>query len=106
MSKDALDALASAQSALDLALDSDDTRIIDKACERFRSAIFAVRAAGAWRASPELARSAADVLGRVELAQQRVKNLTRDTRERLAALEASRGALGLRTYDRKGAAVR
>jgi hypothetical protein len=102
----ALEALAQAQSALDLALDGTDTRLIELSCERFRSAIFDVRAVGAWRDNPELARTAADMLGRVELAQQRVKNLTRDTRERLAALEAARGSVGLRLYDRRGSAAR
>lgn len=102
----ALEALTGAQVALDLALDGNDTRAIDAACERFREAIFDVRAVGAWRTHPELARSAADMLGRVELAQQRVKNLTRDTRERIAALEASRGTLGARLYDRRGTAAR
>ena len=106
MSQTALDALAQAQTALDLALDGTDTRLIELSCERFRSAIFDVRAVGAWRAQPELARSAADMLGRVEIAQQRVKNLTRDTRERIAALEAARGTLGVRLYDRSGSASR
>jgi hypothetical protein len=106
VSQVALDALTRAQAALDLAIDGHDTRAIDAACEQFRSAIFDVRAVGAWRAHPELARSAADMLGRVEIAQQRVKNLTRDARERLAALEASRGNAGLRLYNRSGAAAR
>jgi hypothetical protein len=106
MSQSALEALAQAQAALDLALDSTDTRLIELSCERFRSAIFDVRAVGAWRDRPELARSAAEILGRVELAQQRVKNLTRDTRERLAALEAARGQMALRLYDRRGSAAR
>lgn len=106
MSQAALDALAQAQTALDLALDGTDTRLIELSCERFRSAIFDVRAVGAWRAQPELARSAADMLGRVEIAQQRVKNLTRDTRERIAALEASRGTLGVRLYNSRGSAAR
>jgi hypothetical protein len=106
MSQSALEALAQAQTALDLALDSTDTRLIELSCERFRSAIFDVRAVGAWRDRPELARSAAEILGRVELAQQRVKNLTRDTRERLAALEAARGQMALRLYDRRGSAAR
>jgi hypothetical protein len=102
----ALDALTGAQAALDLALDSSDPGAIDSACERFRAAIFDVRAIGAWRAHPELARSAADMLGRVELAQQRVKNLTRETRERLAAIEAARGNIGLRLYNRDGVTAR
>jgi hypothetical protein len=106
VSQAAVDAFAGAQAALDLALDGTDTRAIEAACERFRAAIFEVRAVGAWRADPQLARKAADMLGRVELAQQRVKNLTRDTRERIAALEASRGTLGLRLYDRSGSAAR
>lgn len=106
MSQSALNALAQAQTALDLALDGMDTRQIEHSCERFRAAIFDVRAVGAWRAQPELARDAADMLGRVELAQQRVKNLTRDTRERIAALEAARGELGLRIYDRRGTGAR
>lgn len=106
MSQTALDALAQAQSALDLALDSSDTHLIELSCERFRRAIFDVRAVGAWRENPALARSAADILGRVELAQQRVKNLTRDTRERLAALEAARGTIGLHLYDNRGTAAR
>ena len=105
MSQASLDALAQAQTALDLALDGTDVRLIELSCERFRSAVFDVRAAGAWRDRPELARAAADLLGRVELAQQRVKNLTRDTRERLAALEAARGSIGLRLYDRRGSAL-
>jgi hypothetical protein len=102
----ALDALTGAQAALDLALDGSDAGAIDSACERFRAAIFDVRAIGAWRAHPELARSAADMLGRVELAQQRVKNLTRETRERLAAIEAARGNIGLRLYNRGGVTAR
>ena len=106
MSQTALDALAQAQSALDLALDSSDTRLIELSCERFRRAIFDVRAVGAWRENPALARSAADILGRVELAQQHVKNLTRDTRERLAALEAARGQMALHLYDKRGTAAR
>ena len=106
MSEAALNAFAGALAALDLALDGTDTRAIDAACERFRAAIFDVRATGAWRTRPELARCAADMLGRVELAQQRVKNLTRDTRERLAALEAARGRVGLHLYDRRGSAAR
>ncbi len=106
MSASALEALAQAQAALDLTLDGHDTGAIERACETFRAAIFHVRAVGAWRSHPELARTAADMLGRVELAQQRVKNLTRDTRERLAALEAARGAAGLRLYDRSGSASR
>ncbi len=106
MSQAELDAFTGAQVALDLALDGTDTRAIEAACERFRAAIFDVRAVGAWRTQPELARTAADMLGRVELAQQRVKNLTRDTRERLAALEAARGRVGLRLYNRSGSATR
>jgi hypothetical protein len=106
VSQAALEALAQAQTALDLALDGTDTRLVELSCERFRSAIFDVRAVGAWRENPELARTAADILGRVELAQQRVKNLTRDTRERIAAIEASRGNLGARLYDRRGSAAR
>ena len=106
MSRTALDALAQAQTVLDLALDRTDTRLIEQSCERFRAAIFDVRAVGAWRAQPELARSAADMLGRVELAQQRVKNLTRDTRERIAALDAARSEIGLHVYDRRGSAAR
>jgi hypothetical protein len=106
VSQTALDAFRGAQSALDLALDGTDTRAIEVACERFRAAIFDVRAVGAWRTDPGLARRAADMLGRVELAQQRVKNLTRDTRERIAALEAARGTMGLRLYDRSGSAAR
>ncbi len=106
MSEVALDAFTGAQAALDLALDGTDIRAIDAACERFRTAIFDVRAAGAWRTQPQLARTAADMLGRVELAQQRVKNLTRDTRERLAALEAARGRVGLHLYNRSGSAAR
>lgn len=102
----AIEALRGAQAALDLALDGNDTRAIDSACERFRAAIFGVRAVGAWRELPELARSAADMLGRVEMAQQRVKNLTRDTRERIAALEAARGTMGLRLYDKRGSSAR
>jgi hypothetical protein len=105
MSQTALDALSQAQTALDLALDGTDTRLIEQSCERFRAAIFNVRAIGAWRERPELARTAADLLGRVELAQQRVKNLTRDTRERIAALEAARGQIGIRLYDRRGSAA-
>ena len=106
MSEDALDAFTGAQTALDLALDGTDTRAIETACERFRAAIFDVRATGAWRTQPELARTAADMLGRVELAQQRVKNLTRDTRERIAALEAARGRIGLHLYNSSGIATR
>ncbi len=106
MSKAVLERFTGAQAALDLALDGTDTRAIEAACEQFRAAIFEVRAAGAWHMQPELARTAADMLGRVELAQQRVKNLTRDTRERLAALEAARGRVGLRLYDRRGSAAR
>lgn len=106
MSQAALDALAGAQTALNLALDGADTRAIEAACERYRAAIFDVRAVGAWRTQPELARTAADLLGRVELAQQRVKNLTRDMRERLAALEAARGGgTGVRLYNRTGSTL-
>ncbi len=106
MSTAALDALTRAHVVLELALDGHDTCAIEHACERFRAAIFDVRAVGAWRANPELARAAADMLGRVELAQQHVKNLTRDTRERLAALEASRGMTGARLYDSSGVTTR
>jgi hypothetical protein len=106
VSTSALEAFTGAQAALDLALDGTDTSAIEAACERFRTAIFEVRAVGAWRAQPELARTAADMLGRVELAQQRVKNLTRDTRERFAALEAARGRAGLHLYNRRGSAAR
>jgi hypothetical protein len=101
----ALQAFAAAQAALDLALDGTDSRAIETACEKFRRAIFDVRAVGAWHAQRDLAQTAADMLGRVELAQQRVKNLTRDTRERLAALEAARGRIGLHLYDRRGSAA-
>jgi hypothetical protein len=106
MTEAALEAFGQAQAALDLALDGHDPRAIERACESFRAAIFDVRAVGAWRAQPDLARRAADMLGRVELAQQRVKNLTRETRERLAALESARGATGLRLYTNRGAASR
>ena len=106
MSQAALDAFAGAQAALDLALDGTDTRAIETACDQFRRAIFDVRAVGAWRTHPELARTAADVLGRVELAQQRVKNLTRDARERLAALESVRSPSGLYLYNQRGTAAR
>jgi hypothetical protein len=106
VSQAALEAFAGAQAALDLALDGTDSRAIEVACERFRRAIFDVRAVGAWRAQSDLARTAADMLARVELAQQRVKNLTRDTRERLAALESARGRVGLHLYDRRGTAAR
>lgn len=106
VSQTALEGLAQAKSALELALDGADTRLIDSHCERFRSAIYAVRAAGAWRQNPDLARMAADMLGRVEVAQQRVKNLTRDTRERLAALEMARTRTGLTLYERRESAAR
>lgn len=106
MSRNALDVMAQAHTALDLALDGMDTRQIDEACERYRAAIFDVRSVGAWRTQPELARQAADMLGRVEQVQQRVKNLTRETRERIAALEAARGQLGVHVYDRRGSAAR
>jgi hypothetical protein len=102
----AIDALRRAQAALDIALEGNDTGAIDIACERFRAAIYDVRAVGAWQGQPELARSAADVLGRVEIAQQRVKILTRETRERLAALDSSRSAIGVRLYDRRGSSAR
>jgi hypothetical protein len=102
----ALDGLAQAKAALELALDGTDTRLIDARCDQFRSAIFAVRAVGAWRQNPELARMAADMLGRVEVAQQRVKNLTRDTRERLAILESARAEIGFPYDERRKSAAR
>ena len=49
---------------------------LDAACEQFRTAIFRVRASGEWRAQPHLARHAADMLGRVEIARQRVRKMT------------------------------
>jgi hypothetical protein len=82
MSEAALDAFAGAQAALDLALDGTDPRAIDTACDQFRRAIFDVRAVGAWRTHPELAR------------------------ERLAALESVRSASGLYLYNQRGAAAR
>ena len=106
MSQASLDELAGAQAQLDLALDGHDIRAIEAACVRFRSAIFGVRAIGAWRDRPELARQAADMLGRVELAQQRVKNLTRETRERLAALDAVRGPVSVHRYERSASPPR
>jgi hypothetical protein len=102
MSDIALDKLLAAHVALDLALDGHDPQAIAAACERFRSAIFDVRAVGAWRERPELARKAADILGRVELSQQRVKNLTRDGRERMAGLDAARSRVGQSLYNRTG----
>jgi hypothetical protein len=102
MSDIALDKLLAAHVALDLALDGHDAQAIAAACERFRAAIFDVRAVGAWRERPELARKAADILGRVELSQQRVKNLTREGRERMAGLEAARSSLGVSLYNRSG----
>jgi hypothetical protein len=102
----ALDSFAAAMSALDRALDGHDPDAIMRANEIFLAAIFEVRAVGAWRAQPALAREAADMLGRVELAQQRVKNLTRDTRERLLALDAARAAPALSLYGPGGEAVR
>ena len=77
MKTDALEALLRAQVALDLMLDGNDLRALGKACDQYRSAIFTARVSGAWRDQPQLARTAVDLLGRVELAQQRVKNLTR-----------------------------
>jgi hypothetical protein len=95
---DALTAFLQAHVRLDLALDGDDTHMIDKACNDFRAAIFEVRASGAWAERPDLVRSAAAILGRVEITQQRVKNLTRDVRERLAAVDAVRGSPTLSLY--------
>lgn len=103
--KPALDSFKAALSALDLALDGHDPDAIVRANETFLAAIFQLRVVGAWRAQPGLARQAADMLGRVELAQQRVKNLTRETRERLAVLDAVR-APTLSLYDRGGQTVR
>ena len=80
MKSAAIDAFLRAQGALDLALDGNDLRAIEMACDHYRSAIFAVRASGAWSDHPKFARTAVDLLGRVELAQQRVKNLTRQPR--------------------------
>jgi hypothetical protein len=102
----ALDGFAAAMTALDLALDGHDPDVIVRANETFLTAIFELRAVGAWRAQPALARQAADMLGRVELAQQRVKNLTRETRERLSALDAARAAPALSLYGRTGQAAR
>ena len=102
MSDIALDKLLAAHVALDLALDGHDTQAIVTACECFRSAIFDVRAVGAWRERPELARKSADILGRVELSQQRVKNLTREGRERMAGLDTARARLGVSLYNRGG----
>ncbi len=105
MSQSALDALARVQSELNTALGGHDPRAINAACDQFRTALFEVRAVGAWRAHPELAQSAASILARVELAQQHVKNLTREMRERMAVLETSRETLGVRLYGRKGASA-
>lgn len=104
--KPELDGFKAALTALDLALDGHDPDAITRANEAFLAAIFELRAVGAWRAQPCLARQAADMLGRVELAQQRVKNLTRETRERLAALDAARAAPALSLYDSGGQVVR
>lgn len=94
--------MTAAHAALDRALRGDDIAAISEASERFRAAVFDVRAVGAWRDRRDLARSAADMLGRVELTAQRVKNLTRETHERLAALESVRtGGIAAR-YDRHG----
>lgn len=102
MSHAALDDLSSAQVRLERALGTENTSKIDEACEQFRVAVFAVRASGGWHGRPELARQAADLLGRVETTQQRVKNLTRETRERLATIDALRRPPALRLYDRAG----
>jgi hypothetical protein len=102
----ALDGFAAAMAALDCALNGHDPDAIARANEAFLAAIFELRAVGAWRAQPALARQAADMLGRVELAQQRVKNLTRETRERLSALDAARAAPVLSLYGRTGQASR
>jgi hypothetical protein len=102
----ALDGFAVAMAALDRALEGHDPDAIVRANEAFLTAIFELRTVGVWRAQPALARQAADMLGRVELAQQRVKNLTRETRERLAMLDAVRAAPALSLYDRGGQTVR
>ena len=106
MSEAAVSALLGAHAALDLALDGNDPAAIEAAAEAYRAAVFDVRAAGAWRARPELAKMAAELLGRVETTQQRVKNLTRDTRERIAAIDAARAAQAPRLYTRSGTVAR
>lgn len=106
MTHAALDRFAATLGALELTLDGHDALAIERANERFLAAIFDVRAIGAWRDRPDLARQAAELLGRVEIAQQRVKKLTRETRERLAALEAVRSSPALSLYARGGQTVR
>lgn len=102
MSEAALDTLAGAYAALDLALEGNNVAHIEASCERFRAAIFGVRASGAWQSNPALAKSAAALLGRVESTQQHVKRLTLDTRERLSALDAARAIPRLNLYGRSG----
>ena len=72
----AVSALLSAHAALNLALDGIDAVVIRAAAERYRAAIFDVRAAGIWRTRPDIAKMAADLLGRVESRWQGVNNLT------------------------------
>lgn len=101
MSEAALSALAEAHSALDAALGRRDMDAIDAAALRFRDAIFQVRGVGVWRARPELARTAADLLARVEVSRQRVNELTRATRERSQVIDAARGVSPPLTYGRR-----
>jgi len=99
---DVLDGFSTAQRNLERALDSEDIARIEAACDTFRGAVFAARATGGWPDRPECAADAAQLLGRVEIMHQRVKNLTRETRERLAGIDAVRGRLSHSLYDRTG----
>jgi len=106
MSSAAVDRLLGAHAALDLALDGNDAFAIEAAAECYRMAIFDVRAVGVWRAQPDLARKAADLMGRVETAQQRVKNLTRETRERRSVIDAVRPNVASTLYNKSGHTTR
>ena len=101
MSDAALDAMKAAGKALLSALESRSPSEIDGAVAVYRDAITHVRNCGAWHATPGLREAAQEMLEHVDLLTVRVRDLTRASSERLAALESVGAGLTHATYQRR-----
>ena len=88
MSDAALRAMERAGEALFAALGERDSRAIEEASATYRDAVDAVRAAGAWHATPALKLQMRDLRAGVDRLTLRVRDLTHASAHRLAALEA------------------
>lgn len=102
MSEAAVSALVEAEQALIAALDRDEIEPLETAVRAFARAVEDVKAAGAWRATPDISEKIRHALALAEAAATRVNFLSDSNRQRLDMLSNAAGAPRAAGYTRHG----